>query len=101
VKKKTPYWWKVIEQAKARKRSGAKAFTNGQLKKADQWPDCACGKQDPAIPRTGHGQPLDSALFVLGCDFADAVEGGYPSKAGKILRAIETRSAEILRELPR
>jgi hypothetical protein len=98
--KKTPYWWGVIERAKERKREGMKAFTSSQRTKARwSWTDCACGRQDPRIPRDSDGMPRDRTLVALGLDFGKAVDNQLPSKAARLLRSIERRSFRLITEM--
>lgn len=99
VKRKTPYWWKVIEAAKARKQRGLQAFTPLQRARAAEWTTCACGEQDAKIPRYTNGVPVDDPLGILACDFSQAVGIGDVKAATSLLRAIEKRAAEVLREI--
>lgn len=79
-------------------------------KKATRWQDCACGTQDPRIPRyTGkeadsnrdawEGMPKDMKLAELGLVFNREVgDRNYPMALVTLLR-IEERSGEILADL--
>lgn len=100
----TPYWTRVIERAKQRKREGLQPFTKGQISKSATWVTCACGKQDPLIPRQPKDAmfgpvPIDQELRVAGSDFSVAVGRGDTSWAETILARIERRSAQILKGL--
>lgn len=97
---KTPYWWDVIEQAKAREKAGKPAFTVEQSGRAGNWTTCACGNQDSRIPRNRPcGDPIDWRLEHLGRQFSWAVNGDAPTEAASILRKIERRAAEVLAEV--
>lgn len=94
--KHTPYWWRVIAEAKRRKKAGRKPFLVEHQRKAAKWTTCACGKQDPRIPREDDGTPLDGDLYWLGIDFAAEVNVGNPKGAEETLGRIEKRAAEVL-----
>lgn len=100
MKRKTPYWWKAIEDAKKRGH-----FTGAQIAMSADWQTCACGKQDKRIPRGGNhwneSAPDDDALAQLGLDFCNAIESGEPFLASDILSKIETRAAQILARVAR
>lgn len=66
---------------------------------AASWITCACGRQDPAIPRNYRGEPRDNRLLVLGNAFLDLINLGLWPLASKTLDRIEKRSAEILASL--
>ncbi len=108
-KKHTPYWFKVIKTAIKRQRNGLTAFTESQKDKAENWVTCACGKQDPRIPREGDDagrknrlrvhadwEPEDAKLSRLGGYFADYVYSNRPQRALECLLAIEKRAAVVL-----
>jgi hypothetical protein len=98
----TPYWTRVIAQARERKKKGLPAFTEAQKGLAGSWVTCACGKQDPRIPRIGPGKPFDSILSMLGGEFDAAVAlGDDPDMAAQLLHRIEQRAAEVLAEVER
>lgn len=69
------------------------------------WVTCACGEQDPRIPRTVNkisgerSKPLDKQLANLGYKFDDKVQADDFRAARLTLAAIEKRAAEILAEL--
>lgn len=92
MKRKTPYWWGVIERAKKRG-----SFLASEKAKAVGWTTCACGKQDARIPRHDIGDPKDIPLRALGLRFCTAVNGNLVDMAGMILLAIEKRASEVLR----
>ena len=95
-KPRTPYWTKVIEQAKTRLRTQEEPFTDLQMQRATSWVTCACGKQDKFIPRNSGGAPMDTELDLLGLDFYTDVKCGDPYHAEVTLEKIERRAAEIL-----
>jgi hypothetical protein len=73
---------------------------------AEDWQTCACGKQDPRIPRGAFGEPDDGQLEFLGVVFGRLWNGrcfgkftASPLGAAQCLIAIEKRSAEILSEM--
>lgn len=94
-KRKPKPWRKRI--AEARKRGG---FTRRDKQAAHNWPTCACGQLDVAIPRyrDGDGEPSDYVLSSLGCDFASAVEDNRFRDAELIIGRITKRAAQVLRE---
>ena len=61
-------WGKVIIQAEEG------GFTGKQQIIASQWTTCACGKQDPRIPRDDKGTPVDAYLARLGISFSRHVD---------------------------
>jgi hypothetical protein len=71
------------------------------MRNAGYWPECACGKQDPRIPRNSNGSPKDAELFILGLSFSTAVNVGDYRRAEYLLTQIEKRAQEILGELNR
>lgn len=97
----TKYWTRVIARAKERKKAGKDPFTRGQVDRAAcSWTTCACGKQDPLIPRRGwDGKPEDFLLTKAGIEFGSAVEDQNPVRAGLLLARIEKRAAEVLRKV--
>lgn len=97
----TPYWFLVIQNAKKRKAEGRKPFTIAHVLRAGEWTTCACGWQDPGIPRRLNGEPQDFRLMEYGMDFSRAVRKQDPGEALRILLLIEKRSAEILAEVTR
>ena len=82
---------------------------------ANDWVTCACGEQDPQIPRykvhtlaprpgristcSRRAEPVDQPLFELGLAFAEHVEANDFTMASEVLAAIEQRAAEVLKEL--
>lgn len=97
--RKTPYWWAVIAEAKLRKKKGLPAFTYAHAAKAGDWQTCACGEQDPRIPRGHWGGPLDDTLDELGMQFYRAVTTDSTNLATRTLLAIEKRAAEVLAQV--
>ncbi len=96
----TPYWWDVIDEAEARG-----SFTEDEKVRSGAWVTCACGKQDPRIPRRTtwmgrEGMPVDKELGGLGCRFCDNVHDDHFKAARNTLIAIEQRAAHLLAELP-
>lgn len=113
--KPTPFWDLRISVAEeiAKRFPDEPAFTREDIGKAYDWVDCACGKQDPRIPRYSQEEwlrlekthpnnnkytnaPKDRVLFNLGMQFAEAVENDEVSVARIILDKIERRSALLL-----
>ena len=109
IKVEVPYWFRVIARAQEKKENGAiDPFTEKEIKKSGNWTTCACGHQDPRIPRHGpdsyeeEGFPLDDNLSSLGYDFFMAVQDQNPELAAVKLLQIEARAAIVLqRELRR
>lgn len=105
MKKHTPYWTGVINRAITRKNKGLWGFTLKHIRLAGKWPSCACGKQDPRIPRTtlgSHstiGQPIDTLMQDYGMEFLGAVGEDDPWNARFWLHEIEIREGEILEGL--
>ena len=105
MSKHTPYWFNVIRRAVTRGNKGLAAFTLKHRAEAYDFVTCACGKQDPRIPRYGEGDlyetgtPKDKQLKYLGRDFATDVCYNRPYNAMRTLFKIEQRSAEILKGL--
>ena len=97
---KTPYWTGVIRRAKKRKEEGKRGFNGKHLELSGSWVTCACGKQDPRIPRLHYGgTPVDMTLFHLAISFCGAVERDHPDDAERVIKQIEIRAAEVLREV--
>lgn len=88
----TPYWTRVCSNAIIRKRNGKIPFT------------CACGKQDPRIPRItdgiNPGQPMDIQLAVCGAQFSKAVANQTPAKAQGILNRVEFEASRVTLNYP-
>jgi hypothetical protein len=109
----TPFWSLKIAVAKELKNTHGidHPFSYKDREKASSWIDCACGNQDPRIPRfkssaegrglsrseyAVKGAPVDAALRTLGVRFSEAVNEQNPERAGSILKSIERRSACLL-----
>lgn len=87
-------WRQII--ATARRRKGG--FTGLECEKAADWVTCACGRQDPRIPRGGMGVPMDDELTRLGIVFSRAVAVQNFDLAEETLRRIDDRAAIVLRQ---
>lgn len=88
------YWGQIITEAE--KLGG---FTLWDRKYANQWTTCACGKQDPRIPREGRGSPVDPTLFELGVSFSEQVYFDQILATAETLIKIEKRAIEVLEEV--
>ena len=89
-------WWDRIREARERG-----VFTWEDVNLAATWVTCACGEQDPRIPRNNSKtapHPKDPYLFRLGTAFADYIWHNDIGAAEIALRFIEKRAAEILSE---
>lgn len=97
-------WAQRIDEAEQRDE-----FTEDDLELAGHWVTCACGEQDPRIPRGDIGKPLDEKLSKLGQEFFECIimditpsgcdEDNPPSQyvaARHVLAKIEQRAAEVL-----
>tara|TARA_R110000851_G_scaffold41381_1_gene103893 strand:- start:92 stop:463 length:372 start_codon:yes stop_codon:yes gene_type:complete len=86
-------------------------FTRDTERLSEQWPSCACGKLDNHVKRDTKGVPEDEALWMLGMEFSQWVNGtagwlgGITDDVGfrfhgaaKKLVEIEKRSIELLKE---
>jgi len=69
---------------------------------AESWVTCACGEQDPRIPRCEEDgfAPVDEKLRCLGLMFADDVGHRNIERARRTLLLIDKRADEILKALP-
>lgn len=65
---------------------------------AGEWTTCACGKQDPRIPRE-FGIPIDSDLKFFGVRFHANLVGNDFVFAASYLIAIEKRAGKVLAEV--
>jgi hypothetical protein len=72
-------------------------FTELDVELARDWPTCACGEQDPRIPRDKKGQPRDLDLAIYGGNFLHAVRGNDVARARAVLAQIEKRAGELLK----
>jgi hypothetical protein len=68
---------------------------------AGNWVSCACGNQCSIIPRRedGDGYPLDRELKNLGMSFYYAVREREVKRSLEVLNQIETRSAQLIKEI--
>ena len=76
-------------------------FTQQDRRDAGEWPTCACGKQDPRIPRFSNQRPRDYGLESLGLSFYNRVRDHDAVGAADVLVEIEERSREILHNVIR
>ena len=102
---KTPYWARVIHQAKARAGRGETPFSEKHIRLAKDWVTCACGKQDARIPRYTKkstmyvaGMPKDELMADSGSDFYHYVRNQNPFFTGQLLAEVEDRAAELILE---
>lgn len=86
-------WWDRIRRAAHRGQ-----FTSADLQRARNWTTCACGEQNPLIPRRELGVPVDDALATLGADFALQVNADVLDGAAATLVKIERRAAALLHD---
>lgn len=93
-----------IERIRAAEARGM--FTQEDRNLAQSWVTCACGQQDPRIPRHKEagdyisiGEPKDAELARLGMQFAGDVEDDEIDLARITLDLIEHRAREILKAL--
>ena len=96
---KTPYWTRVIQNAKKRLELGKEPFSKKHRKLAYEWPTCACGKQDPRIKRCTNGMPKDYWLGRLGSRFGRDIHFQDPAGAAIILTEIEEHVELIISDL--
>lgn len=85
-------WWKRI--AAAEKRG---SFLDRDIEDSGEWVTCACGAQDPKIPRDLDGSPIDRKLEDLGLQFCDAVADDNPKAATATLKKIEKRATWLMK----
>ena len=85
------YWGDRIIKAEERG-----YFTLTDAKKAGSWTTCACGKQDPRIPRHDDGDPVDAYLSGYGSRFMSDVINNHFFDAASTLIAIEKRAVVLL-----
>ena len=89
--KKDTFWDLRIRAAEARG-----SFTEDDRRRATDWVTCACGQQDPRIPRYESGGPVDEQLDTFGLDFAMAVRADNMAGARSLLAKIESRARAVL-----
>lgn len=96
---------RIIAEAFKRRVLGKKPFLRRDIKKSQSWVTCACGKQDPRIPREPRNEywdgyaPKDKKLYSAGVMFFESLEKQNPAAALKVLGLIERRSALILKKV--
>ncbi len=94
------HWGNRIVRAELRGK-----FTDKDREDARNWQTCACGKQDPRIPRTesaygDSGRPEDYDLFKYGARFHDdGVARQDFLAAAENLIAIEGRACALIAEI--
>lgn len=66
---------------------------------SNNWVTCACGNQCSIIPRDEDGAPYDKLLGRLGMDFHAAISIRRRKRALEILKKIEVRSAQLIKEI--
>ena len=64
-----------------------------------RWVTCACGNLCDVIPRIEGGMPFDPRLQRLGMRFNDAIYNADRKEALIVLREIENRSIELIKEI--
>ncbi len=80
--------------------AGRTVPTQEELRDSAEWMTCACGMQDPRIPRDKEGRPNDTELRELGGQFYGCwFEPTEFVKAAQTLIAIEKRAGEVLAEV--
>ena len=84
-------WWDEINRAER-----DRGFDDMDRHRAGTWTTCACGAQDPRIPRQGDGAPEDGVLIDLGMDFHRAVRDNKFNDARIALGMIEMRSSKLI-----
>ena len=95
----------VAEERLARESNGNTVFSDcypftwRDVDASNSWTTCACGAQDPRIPRVSGGQPEDTVLADAGISFYDAIRYGAVSEAKRLLCVIEKRAREVLEEV--
>ncbi len=71
-------------------------FLPDDITRACDWCTCACGEQDPRIPRLKDGSPIDDEMWNHGEAFANAVNANKPEKAQYLLGEIEARGEIVV-----
>lgn len=66
------------------------------VRRASNWPTCACGQLCKHIPRGVNSSPLDFKLEYLGREFYQYIEAKNYKRALNIMHDIEARVREIL-----
>lgn len=66
---------------------------------SNKWVTCAVGNQCRLIPKTMHGEPIDSKLFNLGLKFSVLIARKNIEDIKFCLKQIEKRSDEIINEI--
>lgn len=68
------------------------------IRLARGWPTCACGQLCRKLPRFSNGAPHDDILLIRGNDFLGDIENANWPAALATFRAIEARTAQLLKE---
>ena len=77
-------------------------FAYKDIRAADRWTTCACGRASPNIPRDRKsGRPEDYPLRHLGHKFSAYVMAHEITLATKTLIQIEERAIEVAKEFKR
>lgn len=86
-------WHERIQRA----RKNGNRFSAHECVLATHWVTCACGEQDPRIPRKpDYKEPLDPQLSSLGLEFLKAVRSNDPNRAASALYRIEARAETLI-----
>ncbi len=67
--------------------------------RSQNWITCACGTQCNIIPRDVFGTPKDITLQRYGFSFNIAIRKKSKREAKKVLKLIEKRSSELIKEI--
>ena len=84
------YWGKAIIKAEIKGE-----FSKHHNLMANDWPTCACGKNDPRL-MDGDDGPYDSELRELGLDFGLYIDDDDFFAAASCLLSIEKRAITLL-----
>lgn len=74
-------------------------FVVGNSGLAHSWVTCACGESIGGLPAHKDGEPKDSTLASLGCQFWPAVVSNDFLRAATLLVMIEERAEKVMLEL--
>lgn len=86
-------WHERIERAKM-----FGGFTREDVDLSLNWTTCACGEQDPRIPRRKDGTPWDDDLTIYGAMFHDFVKTNRMDLAERMLEDIERQAVKVIEE---